>query len=66
MWIFINHLSAKFRNLNFHPLEVVSRYRDPQFQVAENDSYLFNLKPNICKSWCLDTHFAPNNNDLSG
>ena len=24
------------RNLNFHPLEVVSRYRDPQLQVAKN------------------------------
>ena len=31
-------------NLNFHPLEVVSRYRDPQLQVAENYSYLFNLR----------------------
>ena len=25
--------------LNFHPLEVVFRYRDPQFQVVENHSY---------------------------
>ena len=23
-------------NLNFHPLEVVFRYRDPQLQVTEN------------------------------
>ena len=23
-------------HLNFHPLEVVSRYRDPQLQVGEN------------------------------
>ena len=23
-------------NLNFHPLEAVSRYRDPQLQVGEN------------------------------
>ena len=23
-------------NLNFHPFEVVSRYRDPQLQVGEN------------------------------
>ena len=38
---------AKLFNLNFHPLEVVSRYRDPQFQVAENYSYLFNLRPEI-------------------
>ena len=25
-----NHYSAKIDHLNFHPLEVVSRYRDPQ------------------------------------
>ena len=25
-------------NLDFHPLEVVSRYRDPQLQVGENYS----------------------------
>ena len=29
--------------LNFHPLEVVSRYRDPQLQVAEKFAYLFIL-----------------------
>ena len=33
---------AKLIYLNFHPLEVVSRYRDPQLQVAENYSFLFN------------------------
>ena len=36
-------------NLNFNPLEVVSRYRDPQLQVAENYSNLFNLRQYICK-----------------
>ena len=41
---------AKLINLNFHPLEVVSRYRDPQLQVAENYSYMFNLSTHICKS----------------
>ena len=30
--------------LNFHPLEVVSRYRDPQLQVGGNYSYLLNLR----------------------
>ena len=29
----------------FQALEVVSRYRDPQPQVVENYSYLFNLRP---------------------
>ena len=50
--------------LNFHPLEVVSRYRDPQLQVGENYSYLFNLSTNICRSGCLDAHFSPNISDL--
>ena len=31
--------SAILDNLNFHPLEVVARYRDPQLQVDENYSY---------------------------
>ena len=35
--------------LNFHPLEVVSRYRDPQLQVGENYLYLFNLRSILCK-----------------
>ena len=55
---------AKLIHLNFHPLEVLSGYRDPQLQVAENYSYLFNLSRNICKSRCLDTHFIHNNSDL--
>ena len=41
----INHSTAKLQNLNFHPLEVVSRYRDPQLQVGENYSYLFKAAP---------------------
>ena len=32
----LNPLTAKFFNLNFYPLEVVSRGRDPQLQVSEN------------------------------
>ena len=42
--------------------EVVSRYRDSELQVDENDSYLFNLRPT--KSWCLNTYLIPNNSDL--
>ena len=45
---------------SFHPLEVVSRYRDPQLQMGENDTYLFYLKPNICKPRCANTHSIPN------
>ena len=50
-----NPYPAKFIYLNCHSLEVVSRYRDPQLQVAEHYSYLFNFNTNICKSRCLDT-----------
>ena len=32
----LNPLTAKLFNLNFHPLEVVSRWRDSQLQVSEN------------------------------
>ena len=63
----VNPCPAKFNNLNFYPLGVVYRYRDPQLQVAKNYSYLFNLSRNICKSLCLDRHFIPNSvklNDL--
>ena len=43
-----NPCPAELIYLNFHPLEVVSRYRETQLQVAEKYSYLFNLS--ICKS----------------
>ena len=26
----------------------------------------FYSRPNICKSWCLNAHFIPNNSDLVG
>ena len=42
----------------------MSRYRDSQLQVGKNYSYLFNLVSNICKSWCLNAYFIPNNIDL--
>ena len=37
-----NPYHAKFNNLNFHPLEVVFRDRDPQLQVGETYSYILN------------------------
>ena len=45
----INPYPAKKIYLTFHPLEVVSRYRDPQLQVGENYAYVFILKSNVCK-----------------
>ena len=40
----INPCPAELNNLYFHPLEVVSRYHDPQPQVGKNYSYVFNLR----------------------
>ena len=40
----VNPWSAKLNKLNFHPFEVVSRYRDPQLLVSEKYSYLLNLR----------------------
>ena len=37
----INPFPAESSNLNFHPLEVVSRYRDPQLQVGEKFSQIW-------------------------
>ena len=36
MFTTIQSFSAKLFNLYFQPLEVVSRWRDPQLQVSEN------------------------------
>ena len=50
----LNPLTAKLFNLNFHPPEVVSRWRDPQLQVSENYSDLTSggqLFSNIA-DWC--------------
>ena len=38
----LDPLTANVFNRNFHPLEVVSRWRDPQLQVGENYSDLVN------------------------
>ena len=40
---------------HFHPLVVVSRYRDSQQQVGEIYFYLFSFRPNIYKYGCLNT-----------
>ena len=58
LFAWFNSLSAEINNLNFHPLEVVSRYRDPQLQAGENCSYLYNLKQNICQSNIFKARFS--------
>ena len=66
MWLFMppfNPYPAKKNFLNIQPFEVFSRYRD--LQVIKNYSNLFNLRLNICKSSYLNSHFIPNNNDLT-
>ena len=49
----INCFPTKLSYFNFHPLEVVSRYRDPQLQVGEDYSYLFKFGSTIHKFECL-------------
>ena len=36
---FLNNNLRSSVNFSFHPLEVVSRYRDPQLQVGENSKH---------------------------
>ena len=51
--LIIDPLTAKLFNLNFHPLEAVSRWRDPQLQVSENYSGLTKWRLTLFKSWFL-------------
>ena len=55
----VNPYPAKLTYLHFQPLEVVSRYRDPQPQVVENDSYFFNFRSHIYNFSCLNGPFTP-------
>ena len=52
-----NPLTAKLFNLNFHPLKVVSRWRDPQLQVNENYSDLTKWRSSVFKYCWLMSHF---------
>ena len=56
----VKPLTAKLFNLNFHLLEVVSRWRDPQLQVSENYSDLTNWRSTLFKSCWLMSHFIFN------
>ena len=64
-WPRIDPKGAKLNNLNYHPPGIVSRYRDPRFQVTEKYAYLFNLRLNIYKAWCLIAHSVSNKSDLT-
>ena len=63
MTIYLLNCKIKINNLNSHPLEVVSRYRDPQFQVNETYFYLLNLQIVLFKQL---QSISPNNSDLIG
>ena len=52
-----NLLTAKLFNLNFHPLEVVSRRRDPQLRVGEKYSDLPKWRSTLFKSHILPLTF---------
>ena len=54
----LNHLIAKSFNLNFHPLEVVSRWRDPQIQVSKNYSDLTKWRSTLFKYCWLMSHLS--------
>ena len=55
-----NPFTAKLFNLNFHPLEVVSCWRDSQLQVSENYSELTKWRSTLFKSCWLMSHFICN------
>ena len=56
----LNPLTAKLFNWNFHPLEVVSRWRDPQLQVSENYSVSTKWSLIVFKYCWLMSHFIFN------
>ena len=56
----VNPLTVNLFNLNFHPLEVVSRWRDPQLQVSENYSDLTKWRSTVFKYCWLMAHFIFN------
>ena len=60
LWSDINLLTAKLSNWNFHPLEVVSRSRDPQLQLSENYSELRKWRSTIFNSCYLLSRFIFN------
>ena len=64
---FLNTLISKLFNYKFHSLKVVSRRRDTQLQVGENNSDFYKMEVNdfeislidvtlylvVFESWCL-------------
>ena len=53
----VNTLTSELFNWNFHPLEVVSRWRDSQLQVSENNSSLTKCIGNDFELFLIDVTF---------
>ena len=53
----VHALTAKLFDRNFHPLEIVSSWRDPQLQVHKHYSDLRKRKSTILKFCCLRSRF---------
>ena len=73
MSVCIDPLTAEINNLNVYPLEVVSRYRDPQLKVGESGSYFLiwdQTFANIIYIFYfyiyLNTLFIPTNSNFIG
>ena len=56
-YFLFNPLTTKLFSFNFHPLDVVSRWRDPQLQVSENYSDLTKGRSTVFKYCWLMSHF---------
>ena len=52
-----NPLAAKLLNLNFHALEVVSRWRDPQLQVSVKLFRFAKMEVNCFQILLIDVTF---------
>ena len=56
----MNPCHAKLIYFDFHPLEVVSRWRDPQLQVSENYLDLTKMEVNDFKILLNNSRFIFN------
>ena len=57
VWRLQPRILSALINWNFHQLEVVSRWRDPQLQVGENCSDLKKIEVNDFESLLIDVTF---------
>ena len=74
MKLFFQYVAILFIILStsshLHPLQGENCDSDSRLVADEDDNGKLrleevNLRPNICKFWCLITHFISNNSDLA-